>query len=68
MNKKIIALVLVVIAFGLLAPTALAAKSDKAREPAACNDKADNDGDGLTDWPDDPDARINKTQASSILT
>jgi len=54
--------VFAIIAVALIMPLGLAApKAPKA--PKACSDGFDNDGDGYTDWPDDPGCSKNKDKS-----
>jgi len=53
MDKRFLLLaVFLIIAVGLIVPMAIAKPGDRGRK--ACNDRTDNDGDGYTDFPDDP--------------
>ncbi|NIO19311.1 MAG: hypothetical protein GTN76_00830 [Candidatus Aenigmarchaeota archaeon] len=53
MDKRFLVLaVFLVIAIWIFVPLAIAKPGDRGAK--ACNDKTDNDGDGYTDFPDDP--------------
>ncbi len=53
MNRKILLFVALVIVAGLVLPSVISAKPSRApRVKPACNDKIDNDGDGLVDMND----------------
>ena len=66
MDKRIFLLaVFLVLAIGMIAPMAFAGRDKARRAKAACKDGSDNDGDGLTDWPDDPGCS-NRNDASEL--
>jgi hypothetical protein len=58
MDKKILFLVVFLVAVTLIVQLTFAAKGGVSgrpgKPPKACRDEIDNDGDGYTDWPNDP--------------
>ncbi|NIO44752.1 MAG: hypothetical protein GTN36_04325 [Candidatus Aenigmarchaeota archaeon] len=57
MDKKILALLVFIVAIGLIVQLAIAAKGGipgrAPKAPKECRDEIDNDGDGNIDWPND---------------